>query len=645
MTRLMGKLTRNLTQNWAAALIVAVSAGILLFAMRAKTTFAQQAGVLLSGSIKSDTGAKLEGVTVSARGEGQTITTSVFTDEDGNFYFPRVAEGKYQVWAQAEGFEAGKADVGLAGSARRQDFTLKGIHDDQEIVKQMTGQEYVTSLPEDTPQHRKMKDVFYNTCTGCHEPNYILQNRFDEKGWESILNLMARVYNGGGEYAGPDMSPFPVMLYYKKDLATYLSEVRGPGPSTMQIKLRPRPRRETARAIVTEYSIPVADPEPGATEDGFPTNDGTFWSLGTPSALNGSRGLHDSQADRNGNIWFTTSEPSYTRTVSMLDTKTGKVTNIKIPGLNGLAAPTHGLVMDQNGILWATVIGDPRGGGGNLLRIDPATMKAEVISPPKGMGGASTSIDVDSKGNVWATTFIGAIRYDPSTREFKEFKSPTPTDNGPGGSYGIAADRMGNGWWTQINIDRVNRADIESGKTQEFHEPPRPARADGVLTADDKKLYELAGTELTDFSAWWSQGPRRMGADRNGDVVWVCDYWGGNLAKYDIRTLKSTFYKYPTPESAPYDAVVDRNHDVWVNLTNGDSVARFDPKTERWTEFPLPGRGIDLRHISLDERNGVTRVVVGYTRNSKIARLQIRSKEELQALKTQAQDFPARASR
>jgi streptogramin lyase len=622
-----------------------LAAGAQFFSMRAQGQLAQQAGVVLLGSVKSDAAAKLDGVTVSARAEGQSITTSVFTDEDGNYYFPRMAQGKYHVWAQAEGFEAGKFEVDLSGSVARQDFTLPAIKDEQEIVKQMTGQEYVTSLPEDTPQHRKMKDVFYNICTGCHEPNYILQNRFDEKGWEAILNLMSRVYNGGGEYAGPDMAPFPVMAYYKKELATYLSEARGPGPSTMQIKLHARPRGEAARAVITEYSLPIADPDAYPTDNGFPTNDGTFWSMGTPSALNGSRGLHDTQTDRNGNIWITTSEPSYTRTVSMIDTKTGKVTDIKVPGMNGLAAPTHGLAMDPNGILWATVVGDPRGGGGNLLRVDPVTMKYEVIVPTKGMAGASTSIDVDAKGNVWATTFTGAFRYDPGAHEFREFKSPTPIDNGPGGSYGIAADRMGNGWWTQINIDRVNRADIESGKTQEFHEPSRAARADGALTAEDKKLYELAGVELTDFSGWWSQGPRRMGADRAGDFIWVCDYWGGNLARYDIRTLKATFYKYPTPESAPYDSVVDRNHNVWVNLTNGDSVARFDPKTEQWTEFPLPTRGIDLRHISIDERDGTTRIVVGYTRNSKIARLQIRSKEELQALKAQAGGLSAQASK
>jgi streptogramin lyase len=166
-----------------------------------------------------------------------------------------------------------------------------------------------------------------------------------------------------------------------------------------------------------------------------------------------------------------------------------------------------------------------------------------------------------------------------------------------------------------------------------------------VITEADRKLYELAGVELTDFSGFWSEGPRRMGADKNGDVVWVCDYWGGDLVKYDIRTLKTTIYKYPTPESAPYDASVDKNHNVWVNLTNGDSVAKFDPKTEKWTEYPLPTRGIDLRHISLDERSGRAQVIVGYTRNSMIARMQVRTKEELQALKAQIQNLSAQAAK
>jgi len=79
-----------------------------------------------------------------------------------------------------------------------------------------------------------------------------------------------------------------------------------------------------------------------------------------------------------------------------------------------------------------------------------------------------------------------------------------------------------------------------------------------VITDADRKLYELAGVELTDFSGFWFARAAPDGADKNGDVVWVCDYWGGNLMKYDIRTLKTTLYKYPTPESAPYDASVDK---------------------------------------------------------------------------------------
>ena len=162
---------RSINRHWVIVLITAAAVGVAPYAVSARSVPAQPADRLLSGSVKSDTGAKLDGVTVSAKGVGQTITTSIFTDEDGNYYFPRMAEGRYRVWAQAEGFEAGKAEINLNGTAGRQDFTLNTIKDNLEIVKQLTGQEYVTSLPEDTPGHRKMKDVFYNTCTGCHETN------------------------------------------------------------------------------------------------------------------------------------------------------------------------------------------------------------------------------------------------------------------------------------------------------------------------------------------------------------------------------------------------------------------------------------------------------------------------------------------
>src|SRR3979490_593491 len=131
----------------AAAVMVGVSLGLAIFAARARPAPPQQNGVLWGGSVKSESGEKMAGVTVSAKGTGHTITTSVFTDGSGDFYFPRLATGKYRVWAQAEGFDAGRAEVDLEGASHHQDFVLKSTKDVEKQVKQMTGQEYITSLP------------------------------------------------------------------------------------------------------------------------------------------------------------------------------------------------------------------------------------------------------------------------------------------------------------------------------------------------------------------------------------------------------------------------------------------------------------------------------------------------------------------
>ena len=70
-------------------------------------------GVLLTGTITAD-GAKMEGVVVSARVDGSNITTSVYTDELGDNYFPRLDAGAYKVWAQAGGCAAGRASLQLS---------------------------------------------------------------------------------------------------------------------------------------------------------------------------------------------------------------------------------------------------------------------------------------------------------------------------------------------------------------------------------------------------------------------------------------------------------------------------------------------------------------------------------------------------
>ena len=54
----------------------------------AATSFAQAADQSLTGAISAASGEKLGGVTVSAKLDGSTITTSVYTVGTGHYYFP-----------------------------------------------------------------------------------------------------------------------------------------------------------------------------------------------------------------------------------------------------------------------------------------------------------------------------------------------------------------------------------------------------------------------------------------------------------------------------------------------------------------------------------------------------------------------------
>src|SRR3954447_14299112 len=119
---------------------------------------------VLSGSIKSSTGEPMAGATVSAKPQGGTITTSVFTDEAGQYYFPPLPTGKYRVWAQALTFATANADLDL-GAVKRQDFALGPLKD---FARQLPGDVLLASLPDATNDDLRMQRLVRNNCTGCH---------------------------------------------------------------------------------------------------------------------------------------------------------------------------------------------------------------------------------------------------------------------------------------------------------------------------------------------------------------------------------------------------------------------------------------------------------------------------------------------
>jgi streptogramin lyase len=603
---------------------------LLVLAALAAFTHAQAADVLLSGSVSSASGQKMSGVGVSAKAEGGTMTTTVYTDEAGSYYFTPLPAGKYRVWTQALGYRTAKSQVDLSAN-RRLNLKLARLADAEQAFRQLPGNTMLAALPDATEHDRRMKRLVRNDCTGCHTASYALQHRFDEAGWNAIIDAMKN-FNVGGIYVGKERGPAGLLDFHQKELAAYLARARGPRQGALKVKLDPRPSGEAARVVFREYDLPL-DPDAGLPAN-FVQNDGSDWSLGTPSVKIPGWGVHDAWLDFAGNLWFTCNVPNQRVTVGRVDARSGEVRLLKVPGRNGLAAQSHGMTRTPDGIIWFNVNPQARAG---LGRLDPKTEKIEVFTPPEGMSptGGATTVDYDGKGRIWVSAPDGALRFDPDTQTFTGYKTTTyKTANGTGVTYGAAADRNGNGYWAVMIHDIVGVGDGATGKSSEVRLAPVRAELDRV-TSEARKFYETYSQPDFNVPLPWAQGPRRMGTDKNADVLWVGNSWGGTLARIDTLTLEATYVALPGDQQ-PYHVAVDSQHRPWTNLWGADRVMRYDPANSTWTAFDLPTRGAEPRYISLDERDGRTQVVLPYFRARKVATMTLRSEAEIRELKEQA---------
>jgi streptogramin lyase len=604
----------------AKVLLLASAAAIVL-----APASASAADHILSGSVASASGEKLGGATVSAKLEGSTVTNSVYTDESGNYYFPPMAAGKYKVWAQALSFERALGDVDLSAN-KQQNLMLTAMNDPERRWRQLPGELMVASLPEETADDARMKKIFMNQCTGCHTPSYTLQFRFDEGGWNRIINLMKTVNNRGVPQQGQNNQ---IIALNQKDLAAYLAKVRGPGESP-KIKERARPTGEAARAVWTLYDVPLNQDVGIGTH--YQVNDGTNWALGTPSYL--MMIMHDGGMDLDGNLWFTSNAFNKNVSLGRIDAKTGDVKHFRVNRNDGRAANTHGLTRDNEGNFWFDVDTGRRG----LGKMDPKTEKITVYQSPNNMSplGGAVTLDVDGKGMVWASAPDGVLRFDPKEEKFTEFKSKAfKRANGTSNTYGAAGDRDGNGWWAQMGWDTIGKADIATGTSIEIKLPEVKSEMDKLspeqLAAYDKVTDLSNGNPLP-----WGQGPRRMGTDKNADVLWVGNSWGSSFARIDTKTNAVTMVPFPDKAMQAYHIHVDSKHNVWGNLWTNDQVVKYDPSSAKWTTFEMPVRGSESRHISVYERNGTTQVVLPTYRSHQMFVLTLRSEADVAAVKAQA---------
>ena len=591
------------------------------------------ADTLLHGAVKSASGEKMGGVAVSAKAEGSTITTTVYTDASGEYVFPPLPVGKFNVWAQALTFETAKGAVDLA-SASGEDFTLNPTKD---FVRQLPGDELLAALPDATPADERMKNIVRKNCTGCHTPSFPLQHTFDEKGWHAVLGVM-KTLNVLGTYV-PNRALNGTIDTHQDELAAYLARARGPGETSMKFDhMKPRPSGEAARVVFREYDVPV-EPSTGLPYKYLPEN-GSDWSHGTPSLMNGANGVHDAQFDLDGNIWFTQALPSHDTTIGRIDVKTGETKLFKLSEPGGWASASHGIIRDTQGFLWFNSRPSAEKGGLRpaLVKIDPKTETLTKYVPPDSMSYTAGSLDYDGKGFIWVTSPDGVLRFDPREEKFTEYKSVTfKNANGNVPVYGMAADRDGNAWWAGMAQDFVDHANTSANKVNEMKLPP-DTRELANLTEDEKAFYQTF--KPVDFNSPfpWGQGPRRMGTDKSNDVLWVADSFGGNYARIDTKTQEVKIVPLPDPQTLqPYHVTVDSKHGAWTNMWSTDRITKYDPESGQWTVYDLPSRGTEARYISVLEREGQPmQVVIPYSRLRKVATMTFRTEDEIAKAKAAA---------
>ena len=141
----------------------------------------------LTGQVSSKEEGPMEGVVVSAKRAGSTVTVSVVTDQQGRYRFPRerMEPGQYSLKMRAVGYDLD--DVGPVEVA--QDKTAMAdlkLHKTKDLSSQLTNAEWLLSMPGTEEQKS-----FLLNCMTCHTVERIVKSTHTADEWIPLFERMA----------------------------------------------------------------------------------------------------------------------------------------------------------------------------------------------------------------------------------------------------------------------------------------------------------------------------------------------------------------------------------------------------------------------------------------------------------------------
>ena len=172
--------------------ILAAATLAAAFGGRSGVTAAAQGAdaAALSGVVSSQAEGKMEGVLVTVRKDGANYTTTVVSDAQGRYSFPRthVEPGTYAVSIRATGYDLpAPGPVTVTAKGTTLDLALQPAKD---VTRQLTSLELTMAMP-GTPEMKAKFTYQGASCNYCHSLQRIVRSKHSEQEWYTVIRRMS----------------------------------------------------------------------------------------------------------------------------------------------------------------------------------------------------------------------------------------------------------------------------------------------------------------------------------------------------------------------------------------------------------------------------------------------------------------------
>lgn len=503
---------------------------------------------VLQGVVKDASGAPVAGAFVKMKDADKRLTVMVISQEQGR-YTAHVPAGKYVVQGVGGDYQSpfSAAKTVAAGQSASVDVALTDMRAPQlpnAWPGQQPGQgggEAAATRALNVPEGHG-KELVTGKCSFCHDAARIVNARYDRDRWKAVIDDM-QTYAVGSEVAKPLTSEESnVLLDYLVSNFSAANARGGRGRQAVDPNSRlPRTlmKADARKYMAVEFELPNPKAEP-----------------------------HEVTVDNLGNGWV--SQRTGGR-IGRFDVNTFTYVEFDPPPAPSKKVRLNGIIRTPEGKLWFLDGGPNR----RWLTYDPSTEKFDVFELPKLKNGSASgnTMRYHPDGTIWLCSLEAnqIIRLDPKTRKFDVWDVPSGVKAGKSANpYGMAIAGDGKVWFVENAMNQLGRIDPKTGKFDEYPIPVKEAVA------------------------------RKMGMDSRGDI-WVGLHLPGKLMKVDHKTIEMTIFDPPTANAGVYSVQGDpKSKLLWMSEQQADLIARFDPDTKTFTEFPLATAEEDHRRIEID---------------------------------------------